>query len=144
MVKAVRTLQDAENKYIIVFDNAFDNLQVVMENKRLKKYVNEKENVCLLDIICFEYILLEFKELIECIIASEDEFLQKRAGVIAARHRLLETLQEDNLDYKGICEIVEYDKRIDEHNIEQLSARLLYDLTRNMGFKVSKGVLGEC
>ncbi|MFR5557829.1 MAG: hypothetical protein ACLTKE_14165 [Coprococcus sp.] len=36
-----------------------------MEKKRLKKYVNEKENVFLLDIICFEYILLEFKELIE-------------------------------------------------------------------------------
>lgn len=82
LVKAVKALQDAENKYIIVFDNSFDNLQIVMEKKRLKKYVNEKENVFLLDIICFEYILLEFKELIEWIYASEDEFLEKRAGMI--------------------------------------------------------------
>ncbi len=37
LVKAVKTLQDEENKYIIVFDNSFDNLQVVMEQKRLKK-----------------------------------------------------------------------------------------------------------
>ena len=30
------------------------------------------------------------------------------------------------------------------HNIEQLSAKLLFDLTRNTGFEVSKGDLGEC
>lgn len=84
-VKAVRTLQNAENRYIVVFDNSFDNLQIVMEKKRLKKYVNEKENVFLLDIICFEYILLEFKELIEWIYAPEDEFLQKRARAIVSK-----------------------------------------------------------
>lgn len=86
MVKAVKTLQDAKNKYIIVFDNSFDNLQVVMEQKLLKKYVDKKKNVYLLDIICFEYILLEFTELIEWIYAPDDEFLRKRARTIAARH----------------------------------------------------------
>ena len=70
LVKAVRTLQNAENRYIVVFDNSFD--------------------------------------------------------------------------YKGIQEIVEYDKTVEEHNIEQLSAKLLFDLTRNTGFEVSKGTLGEC
>lgn len=144
LVKAVRTLQDEENKYVIVFDNSFDNLQVVMEQKHLKKYVEGKENVFLLDIICFEYILLEFKELIEWIYAPKDEFLQNRVRAITARRRLVETIRADNLDYKGIREIVAYDKGIAEHNIEQLSAKLLYDLTRNTGFEVSKGVLGEC
>lgn len=144
LVKAVRTLQETENRYIIVFDNSFDNLQIVMEKKRLKKYVNEKENIFLLNIICFEYLLLEFKELIEWIYAPEDEFLQKRAKVIAARHKLVESLQNDNFDYKGIREILDYDKNIEEHNIEQLSAKLLFDLTRNTGFEVSKGGLGEC
>lgn len=144
LVKAVRALQDAENRYIIVFDNSFDNLQIIMEQKRLKKYVNEKENVFLLDIICFAYLLLEFKELIEWIYAPEDEFLQKRARAIAVRHKLVESLQDDNFDYKGIREIIDYDKNIEEHNIEQLSAKLLFDLTRNTGFEVSKSVLGEC
>ena len=144
LVKAISTLQDAANRYIIVFDNSFDNLQVVMEQKRLKKYVNEKENVFLLDIICFEYILLEFKELLEWIYAPEDEFLKKRAGTIVARRKFAEALQEDYFNYKEIREIVEYDKNIEEHNIEQLSAKLLFDLTRNTGFEVSKGVIGEC
>ena len=75
--------------------------------------------------------------------ASEDDFLKKRAGMIEARHKLVETLQDDDFDYKGIREIVDYDKRIEEHNIEQLSAKLLFDLTRNTGFEVSKGTLGE-
>ena len=29
LVKAVKSLKDTDNKYIIVFDNSFDNLQVV-------------------------------------------------------------------------------------------------------------------
>ena len=144
LVKALRTMKDEENKYIIVFDNSFDNLQVVMEQKRLEKYVSEKENVFQLDIICFEYILLEFTELVEWIYAPKDEFLEKRAEAIKARCKLVEALQSDNTDYKRIREIAKYDKNIEEHNIEQLSAKLLFDLTRNTGFEVSKGVLGEC
>lgn len=31
LVKAVKNLDDTDNRYVIVFDNSFDNLQVVME-----------------------------------------------------------------------------------------------------------------
>lgn len=31
-----------------------------------------------------------------------------------------------------------------KNNIEQLTAKLLFDLTRNTGFEVSKGKIGEC
>lgn len=144
LVKAVKALQDTENKYIIVFDNSFDNLQIVIEQKRLKQYVNERDNVFLIDIICFEYLLLEFKELINWIYAPEDEFLKKRAGAITARKKLVESIQNGNFHYKEIREVMEYDARIEEHNIEQLAAKLLFDLTRNTGFEVSKGKLGAC
>lgn len=36
LVKAVKNLKDTDNKYVIVFDNSFDNLQVVMEQKLLE------------------------------------------------------------------------------------------------------------
>lgn len=42
LVKAVRNLKDTENRYIIVLDNSFDNLQVALEQKRLREYVEEK------------------------------------------------------------------------------------------------------
>lgn len=144
LVKAVKTLKNQDSKYIIVFDNAFDNPQVYQELRRLKKYAETKKNVSLMDIVCFEYVLLEFNELIDWIYATEDEFLIKRAKAIQARKKLIEAIQTENLDYKTIQEIVAYDTHIDDHNIEKISAKLLYDLTRNTGFEVSKGAIGEC
>lgn len=144
LVKAVKSLKDTENRYIIVFDNSFDNLQVVAEQKRLKQYADEKENVALLDIICFEYILLEFKNLIAWIYAPNDEFLEKRDSVIAARNKLVKSIDLGEMNYKEIEEILKYDKHIEEHNVEQLAAKILFDLTRNTGFQVSKQSIGDC
>lgn len=144
LVKAVNALEDHENRYIIVFDNSFDNLQVVMEQKLLRKYAKTKNNVFLLDIICFEYILLEFKDLIEWIYASDDEFLIKRKNVINAREKFVKSIQNGELNYKDIREIVEYNEKINNYNVEQFSAKILFDLTRNTGFEVSKSNIGEC
>lgn len=144
LVKAVKDLEDTENRYIVVFDNSFDNLQVAMEQKMLRKYAGDKENVILMDIICFEYILLEFKELIEWIYAPDDEFLVKREKAITAREKLVKTIQSGEIDYKDIREIIEYNENVDNYNVEQLSAGILFDLTRNTGFEVSKGSVGEC
>lgn len=144
LVKAVKNLQDKENRYVIVFDNSFDNLQVAMEQKLLKQYADQKENVVLMDLICFEYMLLEFKNLIDWIYAPKDEFLEKRATVISVREKLIHSISSGNMDYKDIQAIAEYDEHIKEHNIEQLSAKILFDLTRNTGFEVSKGKIGEC
>lgn len=144
LVKSVKNINDEANKYIIVLDNSFDNLQVIMEQKLLKQYSIRKENVVLMNIICFEYILLEFKGLLDWIYAPDDEFLIKRASAIAAREKLITCIDTGNMSYKDIKEILKYDEHIEEHNIEQLAARLLFDLTRNTGFEVSKGKLGEC
>lgn len=144
LVKAVKALQDTKNRYIVVFDNSFDNLQVAMEQKLLKNYADSKDNVFLMDIICFEYLLLEFKDLITWIYASDDEFLIKRQKVIKAREKLVRTIQNGELNYKDIRQIVEYSEHIENYNVEQLSAKILFDLTRNTGFEVSKGNIGEC
>lgn len=144
LVKAVKQLKDEENRYILVFDNSFDNLQVYREYKLLKKQIQKKENVKLLEIICFEYLLLEFDSLISWIYAPDDEFLRKRAAVIKAREKLLEAIGAGNMDYKAFQEIVMYDQNLAEHNIEQLAAKMLFDLTRNTGFEVSKKLIGSC
>lgn len=121
-----------------------NNLQVYQEQKLLKMYVDAMENVQLMDIICFEYILLEFNKLIQWIYAPNDEFLVKRAVMVEARNKLVAALQSDNVDYKTIQEIIDYDSNLSNHNIEQLTAKLLFDLTRNTGFEVAKGTIGNC
>lgn len=144
LVKAVRDLKDEENRYIIVFDNSFDNFQVYRELKLLKKYIALKKNVRIMDITCFEYVLLEFDKLTDWIYSPEDDLRIKRQAAIRAREKLVKTLNSGEMDYKAIREVVEYDANLNSHNIEQLSAKLLYDLTRNTGFEVSKGKLGKC
>lgn len=110
----------------------------------MKQYADKKENVVLMDVICFEYILLEFDNLINWIYASDDEFLEKRAGAVAARGKLVHSIENGIMDYKDMQEILEYDEHIVNHSIEQLAAKLLFDLTRNTGFEVSKGNIGDC
>lgn len=144
LVKAVKALKDTENRYIIVFDNSFDNPQVVTEQRVLRQYADNKDNVFLMDIICFEYLLLEFKDLIVWIYAPDDEFLVKRIKAIKAREKLVPAIKNGELNYKDIQEMVEYCEKIDSYNVEQLSAKILFDLTRNTGFEVSKGKIGEC
>ena len=144
LVKAVKGLSDKDNRYIIAFDNSFDNVQIYMEQKMLKQAADARKNVFLLDLICFEYTLLEFDKLIDWIYAPEDEFKEKRAGAIIAREKLVQMIQSGELNYKAIQEVLDYDNKVEDHNIEQLSAKLLFDLTRNTGFEVSKGLIGDC
>ncbi len=144
LVKAVKALTDKYNKYIIIFDNSFDNVQLYKEQKILKTSVDNRDNVFMLNLICFEFTLLEFDKIISWIYASDDEFLTKRSDAIRARKQLIEALSSGDLNYKTLQEVTEYDANIDNHNIEQLSAKLLFDLTRNTGFEVTKGVIGDC
>ena len=128
LVKAVKGLNDKENRYIIALDNSFDNQQVYIEQKMLKNIADKKDNVFLLDLICFEYTLLEFNKLIDWIYAPEDEFREKRKGVITAREKLVQIINSGEMNYKAIQEIMDYDRSLQNHNIEQLSAKLLFDL----------------
>jgi hypothetical protein len=88
--------------------------------------------------------LLEFKDLISWIYAPDDDFLTKRIKAITAREKLVRMIEADELNYKDIKEIIDYNDSVDRYNIEQLSAKILFDLTRNTGFEVSKGSIGEC
>lgn len=144
LVKAVKSIADKENQYIVVFDNSFDNLQVLSELKILTEVTREMDNVSLLDIICFEYLILEFKELTDWVFAPNDEFLEKRSDIINARTKLISAISNGDLSYKEIQEIKEYCDNIENYNIEQLSAKILFELTRNTGFEVSKARIGEC
>ena len=60
LLKAVNALSGEEDSiHIIAYDNSFDNLCVYQEQKRLSQAASTKRNVRLLDISCFEYILLQ-------------------------------------------------------------------------------------
>ena len=68
-----------------------------MEQKILKEAADKRNNVFLLNLICFEYTLLEFDKLIDWIYAPEDEFREKRAGAIAAREKLVQIISSNDM-----------------------------------------------
>ena len=45
LVKTVKGLSEKENKYIIVFDNSFDNVQIYTDQKILKQEANMRTNL---------------------------------------------------------------------------------------------------
>ena len=104
LLKAITNISDDENKYIIAMDHSFDNDQVMREIIRLKKICAKRKNVYELNIISFEYILLEFKYLIEWIYAEEDDFREKRKHIINVRSKLISAISCKE-DYKTIDEI---------------------------------------
>ena len=60
-----------------------------------------------------------------------------------AREMLIDAINE-NKDYKSVPEIRKIFLQINEYNIEQFVSKLLYLITRNTGFEVTKGSLGIC
>lgn len=75
---------------------------------------------------------------------QDDELLVKRGGVLKARSKLVSIISNGETSYKDIREIKDYCDNLEDYNIEQLSAKILFELTRNTGFEVSKGSIGEC
>lgn len=143
LIAAVQNIKDSENRYIIALDHAFDNDQVVRELTRLKMACRKRKNIYELDIISFEYLLLDFAKLIQWVYAEEDEFLVSRRHLIDLRENLLEAVAS-RYDYKDIDGLDDYIRSLDEYNIERLASKMLFDLTRNTGFEVRKGILGIC
>ncbi|MCM1170635.1 MAG: hypothetical protein NC393_00745 [Clostridium sp.] len=142
LVKSVSKI-NSDDTYIVALDHSFDNDQSIREVSTLKKVIQTKNNVYELNLISFEFVLLSFSLLLDWIYAEQDEFREKRGYLISVREKLLEAVGKQN-DYKEIPEIVEWINKIDEYNIEQITAKLLYELTRNTGFVVDKSNLGVC
>ena len=138
-------ITDKENTYLVCYDFAFDNMQVMDTYSQMVRHIkkNQMTNVKLLDIISFEYVLLSFLDLEEWCFASEDEFRNDRKELLKCRKVLLSMDEIENY-----AELEEIKRFVEVHpkasTIERVCARLLFQITRNTGFVVDKGTLGEC
>lgn len=143
LIKAVQNITDFDSNYIIAYDHSFDNEQLIRELSQLKRLCSHHQNIHELKIVSFEYTLLEFSKLIEWIYAKTDEFHEKRRHLIQLRASLVLAIVNQK-DYKQLSELQGYISKLDTYNIEKLSSKLLFDLTRNTGFEITKSSLGVC
>lgn len=138
-------LTDKENIYLVCYDFAFDNMQVMDTYSQMVRHIkkNHMTNVKLLDIISFEYVLLSFLDLEDWCFATEDEFREKRKDLLECRKVLLS--MDDLEDYRELEEIKAF---VVNHpkasTIERVCSRLLFQITRNTEFVVDKSILGDC
>lgn len=140
---AASKISDDDNQYFILMDNAVDNADVLRELKRLKQEIKAKSNVKVINIHSFEYVLLSFRKLEDWIFAEEDELRVKREKLLKARSILIELLENGGtaLELSQLKSAIEFPDKL---NTEQLSAKLLFEITKNTGFETDKGHLGQC
>lgn len=143
LCRAVSKLRDEENRYYILMDNAVDNQEVLRETQRLHSVVKGKQNVSVIKIHSFEFVLLSFQRLYDWVFAEQDELKEKRKGLLELANKLVDIICNGG-DIKKLSSAREALNYSDSLNTEQLSAKLLFDITRNTGFETTKGKLGDC
>ena len=143
LCKAVAKLEDDENRYYILMDNAIDNPDVLRETQRLYTAMNGKKNISAIKIHSFEFVLLSFKMLEDWIFAEGDELREKRTNLITLKNLFVDITCNGG-DVSKLSEMKESLKISETLNTEQLSAKLLFEISRNTGFETTKGRLGDC
>ena len=143
LYKAVNRISDDENNYYILVDNAVDNPDVLREIKRIYSVAKTKGNIHIIKINSFEFTLLSFSLLEKWVFAFEDDLKEKRKNILIAREMFVKTMTDigTNQDLAAFKNTFGFSESITS---EQISAKLLYDITRNTGFETDKGHLGAC
>lgn len=142
--KAVASIsEDNDDYYYILVDNAVDNPDVLREVKKLTEISQRKKQVVILKIHSFEFVLLSFKDLENWIFAPEDDLRESRKDLLHWKDIFVNAFTDlQNADILNtVKEALKYSKK---YNSEQLSAKMLFDITRNTGFETNKGNLGKC
>lgn len=143
LCKAVSKITEKENKYYILLDNAIDNPEVLRETQRLYLAMKDKDNVSAIKIHSFEFVLLSFKMLTDWVFAEQDELKEKRAVLLNLKDILVDIINNGG-DINKLQAMKDALKISENLNTEQLSAKLLFEITRNTGFETTKGKLGDC
>jgi len=134
---------DDKNLYYILVDNVVDNPDVLREVKRIKSSIQGKNNIRIINIHSFEFILLSFSLIENWVFAEKDELKEKRMPLLHAKDILIKLII-DGGDSEDLAELKALLKNSDKKSTEQIAAKLLFDITRNTGFETDKSNLGLC
>lgn len=143
MRKAVDKISADDNESFILLDMAVDNPDVLREARKLKSIIQDKNNVYIISIHSFEFVLLSFNKLEQWVFAEVDELKEKRQDIIEAKNIFVDIILYGG-DYSKLSKLKDGLAYSQNYNTEKLAAKLLYDITRNTGFETDKGSLGEC
>lgn len=129
-----------DDKYYIAFDYVVDN-QDIRNKYRMLKSIEEKSEgkIIILDMICFEYLILALETLVEWTGIGKTDKIKIREEVLAAveNHRI-------NLSKINDEKALQYIAGFKRYSTERVMKSLVGEFTQNEKWSVKGELMGEC
>ena len=129
-----------DDRYYIAFDYVVDN-QDIRNKYRMLKTIEEKSEgkIIILDMICFEYMILAFETLVEWTGIGKTDKIKIREEVLAAveNHRI-------NLSKINDEKALQYIAGFKRYSTERVMKSLVGEFTQNEKWSVKGELMGEC
>ena len=130
----------ADDKYYIAFDHVVDNQDIRNKYRMLRTIAEKSEGkIVILDMICFEYLILAFDKLVAWTGTGKIDKIQIREEILAAieNHKinLLKIDDEKTLQYLS---------GFKRYSTERVMKSLLGEFTQNEKWSVRGSLMGEC
>lgn len=129
-----------DDKYYIVYDYVVDN-QDIRNKYRILKSIEKKseEKIIILDMICFEYLILAFDKLIEWTGTGKTYKIKIREEVLAAVEN--HGINLSKIDGEKTLQYIASFKR---YSTERVMKSLVGEFTQNEKWSVKGSFMGEC
>ncbi len=141
ILDAVRQLvPDDGDQYYLAFDIVYDNMDVMNKYLELRELaVVYPKQIVILDIICFEHIILSFSKLIEWTGTGKKD-------KIAMREVILSAIKDHKIDIDRIVDekTINYLLGFKRYSTERVIKAITYELTENDKWSVKGRQMGDC
>lgn len=129
-----------DDAYYIAFDYVVDN-QDIRNKYRVLKSIAERseEKIIILDMICFEHLILAFDKLVEWTGTGKTDKIKIREEVLSAtmNHRI-------NLSKIDDEKTLQYIAGFKRYSTERVMKALVAELTENEKWSVKGSLIGDC
>ena len=129
-----------DDKYYIAFDYVVNNQDIRNKYRILKSIADKSEGkIIILDMICFEYLILAFDKLVEWTGTGKRDKIKIREEVLSAieNHRI-------NLSKIGDEKTLQYLASFKRYSTERVMKSLVGEFTQNEKWSVKGSLMGEC
>ena len=130
----------ADERYYIAFDYVVDNQDIRNKYCMLKSIADKSEGkIVILDMICFEYLILAFDKLVEWTGTGKIDKIKIREEVLTAveNHRI-------NLSKIDDEKTLQYIAGFKRYSTERVMKSLVGEFTQNEKWSVKGTLMGEC
>ena len=129
-----------DDKYYILFDYVVDNQDIRNKYRMLKSITDKAEGkIIILDMICFEYLILAFDKLVTWTGTGKTDKIKIREEVLSAieDHRI-------NLSKIDDEKTLQYLAGFKRYSTERVMKSLVGEFTQNEKWSVKGELMGEC